>query len=75
MTLYMTHTKLKCFCWNLNEVIADFNTRDYPGCLIFIAVTFHTAFSWQRSKLLIENTSMCDFMALIIVIYLSHRKP
>lgn len=75
MTLYMTRMKLKCIWWNLNEVVANFSTRDYPGYPIFVAVTFHTALSWQSSKLPIENTGVHDFMGLIIVIYLSHGKP
>lgn len=77
MTQYMTHMKLKCIWWNLNEVIANFCTRDYPGYLIFVA--FHTALSWQSSKVPTENTSIHDIydylMRLIIVIYLSHGKP
>lgn len=75
MTLYMAHMKLKWIRWNLSEVIANFCTRDYYGYLIFVGITFHTAVSWQSSKLPIENTIISDFMGLIIVIYLSQGKP
>lgn len=73
MTLYMAHMKLKWIWWTLSEIIANFCWG--LSWLSNMVVAFHTVLSWHSRMLPIENTSISDFMGLMIVIYLSQGKP